>query len=309
MISSPNQIQNLKRIVCKFWKMNTCLKGINCPFLHLISEKEICPYYILGFCEKGKLCKKIHYRIDSSIESLSSNFPDCELPEWYLNWSINYFGLSRRQYLGLNIEEAKTLFDNKCYKSSFFLIKCNNQSILNLSKNYKIWSTSNENILSLVKTYLHSDHVFILFYSKPEKAFSGYALMSSLPDNFMNSIVKKFLSEGTEYHFELFWIKEKYAKNNCEGMKFIDIDKLKDFEELSTDISCQLIKTLDSMDEIDSGRETSSVNSNNIGIENDMIQKYLKIYCQSKEVYRKVERSSKYSLKKIKEYWKEFKNM
>lgn len=305
MISSPTDVQRLKRIVCKFWKIGNCFKGKNCPYLHLIPEDEICPYYILGFCENGKFCNKYHYRISLSIESLSNNIENSFLPDWYLNWSINHIGIHSKKYYDLPFEKAKTLYDNSSYKSSFFLIKYQDEMLINLSKQHKIWSSSNNNILNLVKAYLNSDNVFILFYSKIEKAFSGYALMTSLPDNFKNSITKKFLTGEMEYHFGLYWLKEKWNKNNSEVNKLLDIDKLNDFEELSSKISCKLIKTLDVFEEIDSEKETASVNSTHKEIESNIIQKYLKIYDTQKKIFRKVNKSSKYSLTKLKDYWSE----
>ena len=54
------------KIICKYYILGKCLKGRNCPYLHM--SKLECPNYHIGYCKDGPLCQFSHIKKDKYSE-------------------------------------------------------------------------------------------------------------------------------------------------------------------------------------------------------------------------------------------------
>ena len=54
------------KIVCKYFILGKCIKGKNCPYLHM--SKIECPNYHIGYCKDGPLCQFSHIKKDKYSE-------------------------------------------------------------------------------------------------------------------------------------------------------------------------------------------------------------------------------------------------
>ncbi len=60
--------------VCKYFLIGTCLKGKKCPFSH---DTRLVPckfHHVKGFCNQGKLCKYSHKPISKTQEKLKIDY-------------------------------------------------------------------------------------------------------------------------------------------------------------------------------------------------------------------------------------------
>lgn len=257
-IPPPPDVFLRRMQMCKFWRIGKCLKGSLCPFLHFSNEPKICPYYQYGFCSKGKLCDKSHYQRKGKREIINKRNLNEPLPDWYLDWAMDYIGINNPKYIGVDESVFQTLYENISMKSSFYLMKVEDLSLIKLSIEHEIWSSSNENMMKLVTSFLNSDNLFIIFYSDEEKTLLGYGVMSSLPVNTKNSIIKQFLKEGIDYHFGIHWIKQENT-NKSDLRKLLNTNTLIEFAEMTPEIGRKLIKMIDPIEECESEKETASV--------------------------------------------------
>jgi len=60
--AQQKSIEEKKQEVCKFWLTRSCLKGQDCPYLHVGGTKinEICRFYRSGTCRRGDQCLYSH---------------------------------------------------------------------------------------------------------------------------------------------------------------------------------------------------------------------------------------------------------
>jgi len=63
--------------VCHFFKMNSCMRGANCPYRHIVGEKAtVCKHWLRGLCKKGDQCEFLH-------EYDMSKMPECYFYQKY----------------------------------------------------------------------------------------------------------------------------------------------------------------------------------------------------------------------------------
>jgi hypothetical protein len=68
-LSNINKKLRIKsKIICKYFISGKCIKGKNCPYLHIqidqpkdITEIE-CPMYSIGYCKNGPVCHFAHIK-------------------------------------------------------------------------------------------------------------------------------------------------------------------------------------------------------------------------------------------------------
>ena len=65
--------------------MNSCMRGANCPYRHIVGEKAtVCKHWLRGLCKKGDQCEFLH-------EYDMSKMPECYFYQKYREYSVRLY--------------------------------------------------------------------------------------------------------------------------------------------------------------------------------------------------------------------------
>jgi hypothetical protein len=187
------------QIICKFWMMNSCLKDDKCEYLHQSYQTSIvkeCPWYTLGFCKNGPLCKLRH-------EKKTGETPD--LPIWFIEYIFEKpINMIYEDFERTNPEEVNemknrilgdesfkrkfkhfkshdnyavkknSIIENLNKKVRYFFIRCRNMDIIKYAMECNVLLLNRNNLIRFKEARKSCDDVVFIIFDNETKNFYGY---------------------------------------------------------------------------------------------------------------------------------------
>jgi hypothetical protein len=193
------------QIICKFWMMNSCLKDDKCEYLHEKKDNlqsyqtaivKECPWYSLGFCKNGPLCKFRH-------EKKTGETP--ELPIWFLEYIFEKpINMIYEDFERTNPEEVNemknrifgdenfkrkfkhfkahdnyavkknSIIENLNKKVRYFFVRCRNMNLIKYAMECNVLLLNRGHLIRFKEAKKSCDDVIFIIFDDETKNFYGY---------------------------------------------------------------------------------------------------------------------------------------
>lgn len=134
---------------------------------------------------------------------------------------------------------------------TYFQIKSCSIENIRISQKEGVWATTRENTLKLLKAYLESDHVILVFSVNASRKFYGYARMISMPQRMLSGYFGAMEQNFLGPCFKVQWVSKKVVPFERVGditnslNENLPVKIARDGQELDSKAGIDLCKEID----------------------------------------------------------------